>query len=171
MLCPKCGYSLDSFEKDCPRCANAPPPEPKKPDPILSGPVRVQAPPPELDPPRRHRLGASSALCVCLGVAGFLLLFCCKYHVVQSSENGTDFVPKVNFTLSETFVSMDAITGMPFVQARSRWPLAVKALQAEGMLESDEDFEARIQAELDAKMAESKREAQAEFDRIMGGGR
>jgi len=43
MVCPKCGYALDSFEKECPRCAKAPPPEPKKPEPPRSedrpGPV------------------------------------------------------------------------------------------------------------------------------------
>lgn len=72
-------------------------------------------------------------------------------HVVQSSH-GTKLVPKVHFTFAETFVSLDAITGQPFVTAKAQNPLAVKALQREGILESDDAFQLRMERETRAKL-------------------
>ena len=161
MLCPKCGYAMDAFETDCPRCAVAPPPMPPKP----------VAPPPPTEPDRKTRgvgSGIRWVLCVALALIGFAAVFLGKFHIV-SSVSGTRPVAKLHFTWAETFVSLDAITGMPFVQARSKWPLAVKALQNEGILETDEEFEARLEAEQAERLEKATREAQAEYDRILRG--
>ena len=89
-------------------------------------------------------------------IAGFVLvwalLFCGKFHVVQSSTAPIRLLPKVHFTISETFVSLDAITSQPSFMASAQHPLAVKALQRAGILESDEAHEERAQAELQAEM-------------------
>jgi len=86
------------------------------------------------------------------------------HHVVQSSE-GTQLIRKVHFTFAECFVSLDAITNMPAVAASAKYPLAVKALQREGILESDEARDERIQLEVQEEMDKSLQDIQ----RLMGG--
>ena len=81
------------------------------------------------------------------------------YHVVQSSK-GTQLVRKVHFTFAECFVSLDAITNMPAVASSAKYPLTVKALQREGILESDEDREQRIQREVQEQMDKSWQDVQ-----------
>jgi len=72
------------------------------------------------------------------------LWFVGTYHIVSSSKNGTMVIPKAIFTFKETFVSVDEITGMPYIVAQTRWPLAIQALQREGILESDDARRQRI---------------------------
>jgi len=81
------------------------------------------------------------------------------YHVVQSSQ-GTQLVRKVHFTFAECFVSLDAITSMPAVASSAKYPLAVKALQRDGILESDEARDERIQQEVQEQMDKSLQDIQ-----------
>ncbi len=90
-----------------------------------------------------------------------------SYHIVSSSAAGTMIVPKVVFSFNETFVSVDEITGMPFISAKSKYPLAVKALQRKGVLETDEKFDARIRAGVQAEMEKAQREAEREMQKSM----
>jgi hypothetical protein len=117
-------------------------------------PVSMPGPSPSKD--RRFLLWLLAILAV-IGVYVFG-----SHHVVSSSM-GTKLVPKVHFTFSETFVSLDAITGMPFLQAKTQWPLAVKALQKEGLLESDDAFKSRIEQ----GVQEDMRKAQEDIERQM----
>ena len=80
------------------------------------------------------------------------LWFVGTYHIVSSSKNGTMVIPKAIFTFKETFVSVDEICGLPYIVAQSRWPLALQALQREGILESDEARKTRIQTESRQRM-------------------
>lgn len=76
-----------------------------------------------------------------------------RYHVVQGAGLiGVTLVPKVHFTWSETFVSVDAITGMPYIMAKSKYPLAVQALQRDGIIETEEEFEERNRREFEEEM-------------------
>ncbi len=146
MQCPRCGYVMTDFDRDCPRCSR---------QGLSTPPLTLDAAaPPAYAPPSPARVnpwniivGMAVALLVSAGGAlGFV-------HVVESSE-GSRIIGKVHFTYAETFVSMDAITGMPFVKAKERWPLAVKALQREGILESDADFQERIQRQAEEDLRE-----------------
>lgn len=94
-----------------------------------------------------------------LGIA----LFFGNFHVVQS-EKGTAIVQKVHFTFSETFVSLDAITGQPLLVAKSQHPLAVKALQKGGYIETDEAFQQRIERETREAIEKNQQQFQAEMD-------
>ena len=71
MECPKCGYVLDPFEKECPRCARAPvttPAEaPNRPQPNATTPPNVPqpgaapgAPSPALTPLKRAQMAGSA---------------------------------------------------------------------------------------------------------------
>lgn len=85
---------------------------------------------------------------------------------MQSGE-GTRIIPKVHFSFSETMVSLDAITTVPYIKAKSEHPLAVRALQREGMIETEEEMEARIQREIDEKMEKAEAETQRRMDEAM----
>ena len=69
-----------------------------------------------------------------------------RVHIVLSSD-GTRLIRKVHWSLPETLVSLDAITGQPFTEAKRRYPLTIKALQRDGLLETDEQFNVRIARE------------------------
>lgn len=73
-------------------------------------------------------------------------------HIVSSRDDGFQVVPKYSFSLSETFINLDALTGMPSVEARSRYPLAVKSLQEAGLLQSEEDRARDLEAKIEADM-------------------
>jgi hypothetical protein len=92
-------------------------------------------------------------------VAALAIIVFGNFHVVSSST-GYTMVRRTHFGFSEMFVSLDAITGMPFIQAKGQYPLAVKALQREGLLESDESFNARIESDVKRQMEEGQREAE-----------
>ncbi len=89
-----------------------------------------------------------------LGIGTILLVviaFCGNLHIVQSSDQGIRLVRKVHFTLAETFVSMDAITSQPSFTASARYPLAIKALQRDGILETAEERDERVKDEIDTE--------------------
>jgi hypothetical protein len=159
---------MDPFDKECPRCAKlaTQPPTPKQ---------EPMPPPPKPPVTERHEVVFKDesrrrlplgVIVAGLGIVGFLVILFGKFHIVQS-EDGTEVIPKIHFTFSETFVSLDAITGMPFVKAKEKYPLAVKALQREGILETDEAFEARIKAETEAEMREAQDKAMQDFNERM----
>lgn len=78
-------------------------------------------------------------------------------HIVQS-EKGTALVRKVHFTFSETFVSLDAIIGQPLIVVKAAHPLAVKALQRDGYIETDEAFQKRIESEAQEQFEKNQRD-------------
>jgi hypothetical protein len=78
-------------------------------------------------------------------------------HIVQSAD-GTIVVSKVHFTFSETFVSAEAITGQPLIAAKAKYPLAVKALQRDGLIETDEQMQQRIQREVQEQVEQGQRD-------------
>jgi hypothetical protein len=49
-------------------------------------------------------------------------------HLVLDSQHAPRLIQKVHFSVSETIVSMDAITGMSRVMAEFKYPLAMQAL-------------------------------------------
>ncbi len=66
-------------------------------------------------------------------------------HVITGSSLSTPrVVRKDSFGYGETFVHIDKITGMPWVFAKSKYPIGCRVLQDKGHIESDEAFERRI---------------------------
>ena len=62
-------------------------------------------------------------------------------HIITGSNlSYPDVVRKDAFGYSETFISIDKITGMPWLFARSRHPIGCKVLQDKGYIESNESF-------------------------------
>lgn len=71
---------------------------------------------------RNTTLGIAAAL-VTIAVAG-------NFHVVNGSMvNGMTLVPKVSWSLSETFVNSDVVANMPGFVARAQYPLFLAAIE------------------------------------------
>lgn len=74
-------------------------------------------------------------------------------HVVTgSSISFPTPITKLSFGYTETFINVDEIQSMPFLAAKLRYPLSVRALQRHGYIETDEAFHARIQREAQAEI-------------------
>jgi hypothetical protein len=104
-------------------------------------------------------------LLVLLGL-GVVIVGTC--HVITGSEAGVSIVRRQSLGFSEFFVNVDAITNMPYFSAKSRYPLGCRVLQDLGLIESDEQFNARIRRKLEAEMDEAQRKAEAEVRRLVG---
>lgn len=145
--CPKCGARLETAWKFCTACGAdlAPVPEPVV--------AKVESKEPETPAVNKSRrfpwVGAIVLVAGLWWLSGF-------FHFANS-EDGMRVVPKIHWSPSETFVSVDAITSMPYVAAKARWPLACAALARDGIIESDSAFKARVE-----------RETQEKIDQAMG---
>lgn len=166
MQCPKCNYVMDDFTAACPRCARL-----GEPQRVAVADIPTPAPAPAETSPQREvdpllSIQQKSPLLpmwarvilylFSIAVVAAIVVFG-NWHIVSSGE-GTLFVKKIHFTFSETFVSLDAITGMSIIDARAQYPLTIKALQRDDIIESDEEREARIERELKKKREEIERE-------------
>ena len=109
------------------------------------------------------KIGGRWLQVVGIAVALFGLLFCLTHHVVLSSH-GTQIISKVHWSLSETFVSLDTITTIPAFKANAEHPLAIKALEREGILETDEQREERVRAKLAAAEQAALADIQAQVN-------
>ena len=158
--CPECGNPCAQDAVACPRCGKPNPAAASQgpAEELVSGEVSVW----------RRQVSSWQAFIV---IGMFLLAggawFAGTYHIVRSSH-GTRLVEKAYFTFAETFVSLDAITGQPAIVAESKYPLAVKALQREGILESDSAREERLQGEMKEEMEKNRREVEAEMQKALG---
>jgi hypothetical protein len=65
--------------------------------------------------------------------------------VITGGSGGPKLVSRNSFGFSEIFIDVDAITGMPWVSAKSRFPIGCRILQREGIIETDDAFEKRIE--------------------------
>jgi len=139
--CPDCGKEISD---QAPACLNCGRPVNK----TLQEEPEAQQQSIGLTKPQKGEVTAAILIFSILAIT----LFCGFFHIVQSSKNGLFFVKKTAFTLSETFVNMDTITGVPFIVAVAKYPLAIRAMQKEGIIESDEAREARVQQEINEKV-------------------
>ena len=92
-----------------------------------------------------------------------------NFHIISGSTVGTKMVTKFSFGFSETFINTDMIGGMPWIAAKSQYPLSVKILQREGVFETDDARDQRIKSEVDSKSKEALKQYQESVDRIMRG--
>jgi hypothetical protein len=96
-----------------------------------------------------------------------LFLFFGNFHVVNGSNVGFKIIKRDSFGFSEIFINVDVITGMPWIAAKSRYPLSCRALARERLIESDEEFENRTQKELNDKLDKITKETQTEISKSL----
>ncbi|MBI4515061.1 MAG: DUF4339 domain-containing protein [Deltaproteobacteria bacterium] len=125
-----------------------------------------QAPMPQRNEKRPRR--TSSPLFLIVALLTIIVLFVGSFHFVTgSSLPGPQLMRRDSFGLSEFFVDVDAITGMPWLAAKARFPLGCRLLQREGILESDTAFNQRVQEETRREFDRTMREAERETQRLL----
>jgi hypothetical protein len=104
-----------------------------------------------------------SAIILAIGV----LVFTASFHIITGEAVGIRIRPRTSFGFGEFIINVDAITGMPYFSAKTRFPIGCKILQREGLIETEEQFERRVEAETKRKLEEAQREAEAEIRKAM----
>lgn len=63
-------------------------------------------------------------IAVAVGVAG-------RYHFVYGAGRSLERLEKVSWSLSETVVNLDEVSGLPLIVVRIKYPLLLQALERE----------------------------------------
>jgi len=132
VACKDCGKEISSKAERCPSCG-AP-----------TATVRAK------QHIRQHMIKRKKwrgKICagVLLAAAAVLFVSLGFVHVITGSNlEAPRIVAKGSFGYSETFINIDRITGMPWVFAKSKYPIGCRVLQDKGHIESDVAFERRI---------------------------
>ena len=113
MACETCGESVSVNAGSCPKCG---------------------------EPNRRLAQARSSARALRVSLAvvflGIGIFAIGKTHVITSRDLSLGYTVslKDSFGFSETFIDVDAITGMPWIAARSKYPIGCRFLLENGMV-------------------------------------
>jgi DNA-directed RNA polymerase subunit M/transcription elongation factor TFIIS len=122
--CNDCGKDMSIRAEKCPNCG--------APAPNARSAQRI----------KWHENAAAALLAAAIPVViglGFV-------HVITGSSLSVPrIVRKSSFGYSETIIDIGKITGMPWVFAKSKYPIGCRVLQDKGHIESDEAFERRIE--------------------------
>ena len=91
---------------------------------------------------------------VTLCVAALLIAIVFGFiHIISGSNLSIPRLAlKDSFGYSETFINVDKITGMPWLAAKLQCPISCKILQERGFIESDDEFQRRVQEELEREL-------------------
>ena len=136
--------------------------DPKKTKPKNISVMRP-SPPPGINAPKK----AKSQIRTVTVLAVLVIFFVGNFHIITGKNVGFRIVGRDSFGFDEFFINQDAIVGMPNLFAKGKYPIGVKVLQREGLIESDRDFERRTQADFNKKLEEAQREVDREMRRIM----
>ena len=78
-----------------------------------------------------------------------------------------DVALKTSFGYSETFVNADKVTSMPWIGARIKYPLGCNVLQRKGYIESDAEFDKRVQKQTSKEMEEVQHQVEQEYEKAL----
>lgn len=105
---------------------------------------------------RSIRIKVIVALAVFVAVFGIA-----RFHMIVGGDLSVPvIVKKQSLGFSETLIDMDKVVGMPRIFAYAQFPIGVKVLQQEGMIETEEEFDARIEREYDEKYGDMERDVE-----------
>jgi hypothetical protein len=79
------------------------------------------------------------------------VLFLGTCHIVTGGGGGPKIVRRNSFGFSEIFIDVGAITGMPWIAAKWRFPIGCEVLEREGIIESDDSRQKRIEQDMDVQ--------------------
>ena len=115
--------------------------EPESPQQAASAPDGARPPaagadkPTETPAPKKSQAGAVMVLVILLLIIAAMVFG--HIHIISGgSLQSPRIVAKESFGFSETFVSIDTITHMPWMPAQSRYPLSCAVLTRERLIES-----------------------------------
>ena len=154
--CPFCGEEILAVAKKCKHCGSD----------LGMGPHEEEVSSKSEASSPVHRKKSSPWVLVVL-VAIAVLLFFGNFHIITGGSVGPKIVSRDSFGFSEIFINVDAITSMPWISAKSRFPLGCRVLAREGIIESDEAFKARIEREAKEEFDKAMRDAQKETEKLL----
>lgn len=131
--CPFCGEEILAIAIKCKHCGSALEEE--------KGDSTAQA---EESTPKKKVSAIKILIPTLLAV---LFLFFCNFHIITGGGVGFMVVMRDSFGLNEVFINVDTITNMPWLAAKSKYPIGCKILQREGIIESDAEFNARMESD------------------------
>ena len=102
-----------------------------------------------------------------LGILALTFLFFGNFHVITGKNIGSKIVSRDSFGFNEAFINADAITGMPWIAAKLRYPIGCSVLAREGFIETDDAFKNRIWRETQQKMDKIMRETQMQTEKLL----
>lgn len=97
----------------------------------------------------KKRRNKKDAIALILFVIFICFLITANVHIISGSRiSFPKIVKKESFGFKETFINIDEITSMPFISAKSRYPIAVRILQKYDYIEDDDEFRNRNEKEM-----------------------
>lgn len=104
---------------------------------------------------------------VVMVLAPILILFFGYFRVYYGGGSGVFVLPKHHFSLSHPIFCMDKIIGMPRIAVASRYPDVKLQLEEYGYMETDEEVQRRIQAQLERDIEKGMAEFQEQYEKNM----
>ena len=96
-----------------------------------------------------------------------IVIFFGFIHIITGPDiTGFRIVAKESFGYSETFINMAKVVGVPWIVCKTKYPISVSILQKYEYVETDEEHEARVQAELAEQTRKIQENLQKEIDNI-----
>lgn len=148
--CPKCGsdYTATAQEAQFPRQDHT------------ARPVRSQK------GSSKSALNKNVSPWVLVGVVVFgLAAFLGSFHVITGGSVGPKITSRESFGFSEIFINVDKITGMPWISAKSQYPLGCLVLAREDIIESDSEFKDRTKRKIQREIDDAMQDVQKKYDK------
>ena len=149
--CKECDNTVSNQADRCPHCG---------------APIKPVGAIPEKQKKWYER--SSTVLCV---VAILILLGFGFVHIITGITSPLslpfDIALKDSFGYSETFVNADKVTGMPWIAAKSQYPLSCKVLGRKRYIETDAEFKERVQKETQEEIKKAQEQFKQEFETAM----
>lgn len=138
--CPFCGEEILSIAKLCKHCKSD----------LAAETKNNTSPKAFLEVPATETK-VSPQFVLFMIIFAFIIFFG-NYHIVTGSKINLDIIARESFGLSEIFINIDTITGMPWIAAKSKFPLSCRVLAREGFIETDKAFKQRTANEAKKRM-------------------
>ena len=128
--CEDCCKDISSRAERCPHCG---------------------APTPNTKLRQRKRWREAAVVALLAAMVTVFIGFGFIHIITGTNLSYPDVIKKDSFGYSETFINIDTITSMPWLFAKSTYPIGCKVLQKNGYIESNESFLQRVGKDIDKK--------------------
>ena len=149
--CKECNNTVSEQAEKCPHCG---------------APIKLV----KTKPYKHKKWYEQSSITLCIAAVLIILGFG-FVHIITgiTSPLGLPFDVALKSSLgySETFVNADKVTSMPWIAAKSKYPLGCRVLQRKHYIESDDQFEERVQKETKEELEKAQKQINQEFEMAM----
>ena len=86
-----------------------------------------------------------------------VVIFLGNFHIITGGGVGLKVAKRDSFGFTESFIDVNAITGMPWIAAQYRYPYGCRVLAREGIIESNDEFKKRITRDMQQEINKTMR--------------